>query len=105
MAGLISNGDLAVWQRGEPRQLTFGSETIEDATIDAVWGSRSSSSPAGRFPIDMYPRLRRMDLATGTLVTVHEGFPSYAQPRLSNDGSVITFQSEAPFFVIRCCST
>ncbi|MBN9659427.1 MAG: hypothetical protein J0H49_14680 [Acidobacteria bacterium] len=100
VAGLIYTGDLAVWERGEPRQLTFGSEAIENATIDAVGKSVLFVS---RWPVpyDTYPRLRRVDLVTGALVTVHEGFPSYAQPRLSNDGTVITFQSGRQLFVIQ----
>jgi uncharacterized protein (TIGR03437 family) len=99
VAGLISTGDLAVWERGEPRQLTFGSEAIENATIDAAGQSVLFIS---RWPVpyDSYPRLRRADLVTGSLATVHEGFPSYSQPRLSNDGSIITFQSERQLFVI-----
>ncbi|MGJ5815008.1 IPT/TIG domain-containing protein [Paludibaculum fermentans] len=99
VTGLINNRDLAVWERGEPRQLTFGSEAIENATIDALGKSVLFVS---RWPVpyDTYPRLRRVDLVTGALVTVHEGFPSYSQPRLSNDGSVITFQSERQLFVI-----
>lgn len=99
VVGLITGGDLAVWQRGEPRRLTFGSETIEDATIDAV-GQSVLFISRWPLPYDMYPRLRRVDLATGALGTVHEGFPSYSNVRLSNDGSVITFQSERQLFVI-----
>ncbi len=100
VAGLIYTGDLAVWEHGQPRQLTFGSETIENATIDAVGRSLVFVS---RWPVpyDTYPRLRRIDVVTGELVTVHEGLLSYDEPRLSNDGSVITFQSGRQLFVIQ----
>ncbi|WP_321476441.1 hypothetical protein [uncultured Paludibaculum sp.] len=99
VVALRDNRDLTVWDHGVPRQLTFGSETILDSTIDAVGQSVVFTSrwPA---PYDAYTRLRRVDLATGSLVTIHEELPDYAQPSLTTDGSAMTFVSGGQIYFI-----
>jgi uncharacterized protein (TIGR03437 family) len=92
--------DLFVQRRNERRQLTFGGESVLEATIDAEGRAVVFTSrwPA---PHDANTRIRRFDLATGELRTVVEGFVDYTQPSVSNDGSVMTVLCVGQLFFIR----
>lgn len=104
VVGLIFGGDLGVWERGEPRRLTFGSESIESAMIDAL-GRAVVFVSRWPVPYDGYSRLRHVDLVTGALVTVNEELPEYSLPSVSNDGMVISFQSGGQLYVVQSDGT
>lgn len=93
------SGDAWVWEHGTPRRLTYGSESISSITIDALGASVVflSQWPA---PYDGWTRLRRIDLATGELVTVDEDLPDYRQPALTSDGSLIAFLSAGQLYTV-----
>ncbi len=96
----IEDGDVQIQRKGEVRRLTFGSETVSYATIDA----------AGRFvvfvsrwpaPYSVHSRIRRVDLTTGELATVIEDCADFSQPSLSTDGSVMTVVSRNQAYLVR----
>lgn len=96
----IMNGDVLIQRKGKVQRMTFGSETVSYATIDA----------AGRFvvfvsrwpaPYMVHSRIRRVDLATGELVTVIEECADFSQPSLSADGSVMTVVSRSQVYLVR----
>jgi len=100
----IEGGDVQIQRRGEVRRLTFGSETVSFATIDA----------AGRFvvfvsrwpaPYRVHSRIRRVDLATGDLVTVIEESADITQPSLSADGDVMTVIFRDQLYLVRTDGT
>jgi len=96
----LMNGDVLIQRKGKVQRMTFGSETVSYATIDA----------AGRFvvfvsrwpaPYSVHSRVRRVDLATGELVTVIEECANFFQPSLSADGSVMTVVSRNQVYAVR----
>ncbi|QOY88819.1 hypothetical protein [Paludibaculum fermentans] len=96
--------DLQLFQRGALQRVTFQSETIEGAAIDAEGRSIIFTSrwPA---PYNQYSRVRRLDLTSGELVTVLEGPADFSQPAVSNDASLILTVSGSQVFVLNADGT
>lgn len=91
--------DLQLFRRGALQRVTFHTETLEGAAIDAEGRSVVFTSrwPA---PYNQYSRLRRLDLTTGELITILEGPADFGQPAVSNDGSlVLTVSANQVFFL------
>jgi uncharacterized protein (TIGR03437 family) len=96
--------DLQLFQRGALQRVTFHSETIEGAAIDAEGRSIVFTSrwPA---PYNQYSRLRRLDLTSGELITVIEGPADFSQPAVSNDGSILLTVSNSQIFILNADGT
>ncbi|MGJ5817602.1 hypothetical protein [Paludibaculum fermentans] len=96
--------DLQLFHRGALQRVTFHSESIEGAAIDAEGRSLIFTSrwPA---PYNQYARVRRLDLATGELTTLLEGAADFTQPAISNDGSLALTVSGGQVFVLNTDGT
>jgi hypothetical protein len=88
VAHAVRGGDVVLFRRGVPEQLTFGSENTREATIDAEASAVcfTSSWPS---PFDAFTRIRRVDLATRRLSTVMEGQMNFTAPSVSDDGALV----------------
>ncbi|MGC4050107.1 MAG: hypothetical protein QM757_12045 [Paludibaculum sp.] len=96
--------DLQLFQLGTLQRVTFRTETIEGAAIDAEGRSIIFTSrwPA---PYNQYSRLRRLDLTTGELITILEGPADFSQPAVSNDGSLVLTVSANQVFLLNADGT
>ncbi|WP_321470292.1 IPT/TIG domain-containing protein [uncultured Paludibaculum sp.] len=95
----IYEGDVQLLEHGVPRRLTFGSETILDATIDAA-GTSVVFTSCWPDPYSTYARVRRIDIASGALSTILEDAVDFSQPSVSNDGSAVIVLSRRQVFYL-----